>query len=200
MTVTLTRHPLGLTWVEDDPMARAAHAVTAAGSVWLIDPFEDEAALGAAAELGRVAGVIQLLDRHNRDCGAIAQRLEVPRLTVPASVPGSPFAVIPVISRRWWREIALWFEQELTLIVAEAVGTAEAFAVGRRLGVHPLLRLVPPRAALGPTDPERLLVGHGPPLQSGAGGALAEALAASREDIPRLLAMVPGLIRHRPRD
>ena len=144
--------------------------------------------------------MIQLLDRHNRNCGKIAQRLEVPLLALPASVPGSPFAAIPVVSRRWWREVALWWEEQRTLIVAEAVGTAEAFAVGRRLGVHPLLRLTPPRAALGSTAPDRLLVGHGGPLLEGAGGALQEALAASREDIPRLLGMLPALLRRRPED
>jgi hypothetical protein len=152
-------------------------------------------ALAAAAELGRPAGVVQLLDRHNRDCSSIAQRLEVPRWRVPASVPDSPFDVIPVVMQRWWHEVALWWEQERALVVAEAVGTAPVFAIGRRVGVHPMLRLTPPTNALSSRQPERLLVGHGEPVESGAASALSEALSAARGDIPRLVIKLPSLLR-----
>lgn len=176
-------------------MRRSAHALRGDGRVWLVDPFEDDAALGAAGELGTPAAVIQLLDRHNRDCVQIAQRLEVPLLRLPASIPDSPFEVVPVIRQRWWREAALWWEQERTLVVAEAVGTAPVFTLGRRLGVHPLLRLTPPRGALERYRPERLLVGHGEPLPSGASPALQDALAAARSDLPQLLIRLPALVR-----
>jgi hypothetical protein len=150
MSTSIQRHALGLTWVETGGMRRAAHAVRADGRVWLIDPFEDGVALSAAAELGQAAGVIQLLDRHNRDCDEIAQRLEVPRLRVPTELPNSPFAVVSVISRPWWREVALWWEQERALIVAEAVGTAPAFALGRRVGAYrPLAGAAAGRPRLG---------------------------------------------------
>lgn len=195
MTDSIQRHPLGLTWVETDGSRRAAHALRADGRVWFVDPFEDEVALSAAAELGRPAAVIQLLDRHDRDCAKIAQRLEIPRLRLPAAVADSPFTVVPVVSRRWWREVALWWEQERALVVAEAVGTAPAFALGRRLGVHPLLRLTPPRSALAGRFPDRLLVGHGPALESGAQSALSEALSSARSDIPQLLLKLPALVR-----
>ncbi len=195
MTSSIQRHCAGLTWVESSAMGRAAHALHERGRVWLIDPFTDEVALSAAAELGRPAGVIQLLDRHDRDCAEIARQLEVPRLRTPAAVPDSPFAVVPVVSQRWWREVALWWAAERTLVVAEAVGTAPAFGVGRRVGVHPLLRLTPPRAALGSRSPERLLVGHGPAIESSAAPALSEALSASRSDIPHLVLKLPSLIR-----
>ena len=72
MSATLHRHTAGLTWTESGAMARSAHALVSQGGVWLIDPFDDLSALTAAAELGEPAGVIQLLDRHNRDCEAIA--------------------------------------------------------------------------------------------------------------------------------
>jgi hypothetical protein len=195
MSNSIQRHALGLTWVETGGMRRAAHAVRADGRVWLIDPFEDDVALATAAELGQPTAVIQLLDRHNRDCAAIAQRLEIPLLRVPTVIDESPFDVIPVVLRRWWQEIALWWEAERTLIVAEAVGTAPAFALGRQVGVHPMLRLGPPRAALSRHAPERLLVGHGAALESGAGPALHEALAASRSDIPQLVLRLPSLLR-----
>ena len=195
MTNSVQRHPLGLTWIETSGMRRAAHALRADGRVWLIDPFEDEVALSAATELGTAAGVIQLLDRHNRDCGAIAQRLEVPLLRLPSEVGDSPFEVIPVISRPWWREVALWWEAERALVVAEAVGTVPAFALGQPVGVHPMLRLRPPRGPLTARSPERLLVGHGAALESGAAAAIRDALSGSLTDIPQLVLRLPSLVR-----
>jgi hypothetical protein len=194
MSTSIQRHALGLTWLDTDGLRRSAHALRADGRVWFVDPFEDEVALSTAAELGQPTAVIQLLDRHNRDCAEIAERLEIPLLRLPAEVADSPFTVVPVISQRWWRELALWWEQERTLVVAEAVGSAPAFALGRRLGVHPMLRLTPPRG-LASHSADRLLVGHGPTLESGADSALREALACARSDIPKLVLKLPSLIR-----
>ncbi len=194
MSATITRHALGLSWIETTGMARAAHAVLDGDRVWLIDPFDDSAAIAAATELGTPAGVIQLLDRHNRDCRTLAERLSVALHRLPAQATG-PFTPIKVIANRAWNEVALWWPERRALIVPEAVGTVEAFALGRRVGVHPMLRLVPPRRQLGGYAAEVLLVGHGAPVQSDAAGALAEALAHSRGDIPRLLLSLPKLLR-----
>jgi hypothetical protein len=193
--VTIQRHSIGLSWVEQGAMVRTAHALADDGRVWLIDPFEAEAALREAAELGEPAGVIQLLDRHNRDCERLASRLGVPLLRLPDHLPDAPFEVVPVISRWGWREVALWWEARRALVVAEAVGTAPAFALGRRAGVHPLLRLTPPRAQLERFRPAVLLVGHGPPIETGGAAALSEALSRSRGDLPRLVTSVPKLLR-----
>jgi hypothetical protein len=195
MAVTLQRHALGVTWVEQGAMARSAHGLLDDGRVWLIDPYEDVQAMAAVAELGTPAGVLQLLDRHNRDCERLAQRFDVPLLRLPVNAAGTPFQAIPVISNRAWREVALWWAERETLVVAEAVGTAPAFALGRRVGVHPVLRLTPPREQFSRLKPERLLVGHGGALESGADAALTEALARSRSDLPRLLTSIPSLIR-----
>jgi hypothetical protein len=194
MDVTLQRHALGLTWVERNAMARAAHALTDEGRVWLIDPYENAQALAAVAELGTPAGVIQLLDRHKRDCEAIAQRLGVALHRLPQDGVG-PFTPVRVISNRAWREVALWWPSETALVVAEAVGTGPAFCLGRRVGVHPMLRLLPPRAQLLRYEPERLFVGHGEAIESGAGAALREALDHARSDTPRLILSLPKLIR-----
>ena len=148
MSAVLQHHELGLTWIEQSRTVRTAHALRNGEQVWLIDPFADEQALRAAASLGRPAGVLQLLNRHNRDCQPIATQLGVPLMRVPDQVPDTPFEVIPVVSRWGWAEIALWWPDERALIVAEAIGTAPVFALGRRAGVHPMLRLTPPRSQL----------------------------------------------------
>jgi hypothetical protein len=195
MSATLQRHSAGLTWTEAGLMARTAHALRSEEGVWMIDPFDNGPALEAAAALGRPAGVLQLLDRHNRDCDPVATRLGVPLLRLPARVPDSSFQVVPVLSRPGWKEVALWWEQERALIVAEAIGTAPAFALGRRAGVHPMLRLTPPRSQLAPYRPSMLLVGHGPAIDSGAEDAVPDALAHARSDLPRLVTSLPRLLR-----
>jgi len=194
MSTSIQRHPLGLTWQETGGLQRSAHAVRADGRVWFVDPFEDDVALSTASELGQPTAVIQLLDRHGRDCAQIAERLEIPLLRLPTEVANSPFTVVPVVSRRWWQEVALWWESERALVVAEAVGTAPAFALGRRVGVHPMLRLTPPRG-LASHSADRLLVGHGPMLESGADLALREALSCARSDIPKLVLKLPSIVR-----
>jgi hypothetical protein len=199
MSTTIQHHGAGLTWYETDAMARAAHALPTEAGVWLIDPFDDSAALAAAAELGPPAGVIQLLSRHNRDCAAIATRLGVTHHKLPARLPGTPFEIASVVDRPWWQELALWWPDRQTLVVSEAIGTIPLFTLDRTAGVHPMLRMVPPRSALGRFHPERLLVGHGPALDSGGDSALHQALSASRSDLPRLALKLPGAIRGGPR-
>jgi hypothetical protein len=186
----------GLTWVVDEPIERACHALAVEGRVWLVDPVDDPGAMAAAAALGEPAGVLQLLDRHTRDCAAIATRFGVLRMVNPDALAATPFELVPVIRWPAWRETALWWPAEGVLVVPEAVGTAPAFAIGAGpVGVHPMIRLVPPRA-LRRFAPGHLLVGHGPPVHGPqAASALREGLARSRRDIPRLALKLPALIR-----
>ncbi|MCW3040062.1 MAG: hypothetical protein JWM31_1967, partial [Solirubrobacterales bacterium] len=135
-------------WTHPSPpwMQRAGHAVRADGGVWLIDPPDGDGLDAAVRELGTPAGVLQLLDRHPRDCAHIAERLGVPLHVVPlGTVPGLPFDVLPLWQLPVWREDALWLPEERVLIVAEALVAAPLFAApGERVGVHPLRRLLPP--------------------------------------------------------
>ena len=142
-------HELGLSWLADDgeKMERACHAIVTDNGVWVIDPVDVAGLDDRLAELGEPIGVIQLLDRHDRDCAAVAERLGVPHHRLPfAGVPDSPFEVIRVVDNRFWKEAALWWPDRRALVVAEAVGSAAYFRAGSEpLGVHPMLRPTPPR-------------------------------------------------------
>jgi hypothetical protein len=176
----------GFGWiVADEAMQRCSHALVVDGRVWVIDPLAWTAAEERIRSLGEPAGVVQLLDRHNRDCAAIAERLGVPHLRVPDVLP--PFEVVRVVNGPGWHERALWWPDGRVLVAADALGTADYFrARGERLAVHPLLRLLPPRR-LDRFEPEVVLVGHGEGVRVDAAAALHEALRTSRWRIPRWL-------------
>lgn len=177
--------PWAVSWtVAGEPMQRSSHALAHDGRVWLIDPVDDEEALAAAAELGEPAAVLQLLDRHPRDGERLATRLGVELLRLPDAVPGAPFALHRTVWMPGWRELHLWWPGQDVLVVAEAVGTAPYFAAGRRAGMHPFLRLLPP-GRLRHHAPRHLLCGHGAPVHEDAEAALAEALDHSLTDLPR---------------
>jgi hypothetical protein len=186
----------GFSWVAEEAMARTSHALAAEGRVWLVDPLDWPEAVERALGLGDPVAVLQLLDRHNRDCAALAARFDVPLLVAPDDVPGSPFECIPLMRRKRWTETALWWPETRTLVVAEAVGTNALFAGGSEaLGVHVLLRLTPPRA-LAAYEPEHLLVGHGEGLHGpDAAVALTRALAESRRRLPGVLVRLPFAFR-----
>ncbi len=177
--ITVThRHDWGVGWIAAEPahMRRASHALAHEGGVWLVDPVDGEGLDEAIAGLGEVRGVLQLLDRHPRDCAALAARFGAPLLRTPfARVAGAPFEAVAVMRRRGWDETALWWPEHAVLAVAESLGTAPYYrAPGEPLGVHPLLRLTPPRTAGGlrpcapPGRPRRAAGGPGRG-RSGAG-------------------------------
>lgn len=185
-TAVLHEHPLGMTWTMEEPMARSSHALNVDGRVWLVDLVDYGVAIERAQNLGEIAGVIQLLDRHNRDCEALAERFDIPLYVNAEEIPDSPFEVISVVGARRWKETALWWEERQALIVSEAIGTSKMFTGGHEAGVHIMLRLKPPRKKLGVFEPEHLLVGHGPPIHgAAAAAALQDALERSRRNLPR---------------
>jgi hypothetical protein len=189
-------HGLGLTWVVEEPLERASHALVADGRVWFVDPVADDAVLARAAALGEPAGVIRLLDRHGRDCDGLAASLGVPLYSLPDTIPDSPFEVVRVLHVPSWHEQALWWTDRRALVVAEVVGRSPHYTLGgsRRAGIHPLLRLFPP-GALRRYQPEHLLLGHGGPLHGPeATAGLQEAYARSRSDLPRMALAAPALL------
>ena len=186
----------GFSWWIEEPMTRTSHALDTGDGVWLVDPVDVPEAIDRATALGTPAGVIQLLDRHNRDCAALAARLGVPHLRLPSAVPGTPFTVIRVLDLPRWRERALWWPERGVLVVAEIVGTNGVYALGRGpAGLHPLVRALPP-GALRHLQPEHLLVGHGPGVHGPrAAAALEDAYDRARTDLPKLVLKLPGMVR-----
>lgn len=196
----------GVGWISypSERMQRASHALAVDGDVWLVDPVDADGLDDFLADFGDVAGVVVLLDRHERNAARLARRHDV-SVHVPAwmesvakglSVPTELFRteladtgyrVHRLLDTPFWKEAAL-SNSDGTLVVPEAVGTAEYYTTGdERLGVHPMLRLLPPRRLRG-LAPDRVLVGHGSGIFSRASGALEDALRESRRRAPQLYA------------
>jgi hypothetical protein len=188
--------PFGFGWRVRERFARTSHALAADGRVWLVDPVDVPRLDERVAALGAPAGVLQLLDRHNRDCAAIAARLGVPLHVVPSDLPGTPFEAIRVVRLPRWHEIALWWPERRVLVCADVLGTVGFFtAGGGRAGVHPFLRLRPPRVLLS-VEPEHLLVGHGRGVHEDATEAVHHAIRSARTGLP---AWLVGIARGRAR-
>ena len=199
----------GVGWLAypGETMERASHAVESDGQLWVIDPVDAEGVddLLAGSEVG---GVVVLLDRHKRDSAAVARRHDVP-VYVPDWMSGvesdldapvvrfsdgvGEFALETVVDNPFWQEAAL-FDGE-TLVVPEALGTVSYFcAPGERLGVHPMLRAVPP-TALADYDADRLLVGHGEGLFEDVRPAIKDAVGGSRRRmVPLYLDNLKGFV------
>ena len=198
----------GVSWIAhpDETMQRASHALELDGEVWVFDPVDADGIDELLDEFGDVAGVVVTMDRHKRDAAEIAARHDV-NVYLPEWFEGVAREVDAPIVRygdeladtgieayvmndsRLWQEVALFDPVDRTLVVPESVGTAEYFLAGdERLGVHPMRRLLPPRAELAGFDPERILVSHGAGIHTDAPRALADALQGSRRRTPRLYA------------
>jgi hypothetical protein len=190
-------HDLGLSWIMDEAMTRTSHALVDDSRVWLIDPVDTADAIDRATALGEPAGVIQLLDRHQRDNAAVAQRLGVPHHNLPTELPGAPFEPIQIMSGRFWKEVTLWWPERQALIVAEQVGTNRMYTAGASaVGVHIFLRAAFVPRKLAGYRPRHLLVGHGAGVHGDAAApALEEAIARSRRDLPLALLKMPTALR-----
>jgi hypothetical protein len=196
-------HGFGWTPAEPELEERTSHAIVAGGQVWVTDALDGNGVEERIRALGDPAAVVQLLDRHNRDCAPVAERLGVPLHVTPFDgVDGAPFEVIPVVRRKRWQEVALWFPAERILAVGDALGTADYYRAGDEpVAVHPLLRLAPPRKAFAGLEPLHVLCGHG---QGGHGegvpAAVQEALRTARRRLPRAwLSGLRAALRRRSR-
>jgi hypothetical protein len=175
----------GFGWQTAEPefLERTSHAVLGDEGVWLFDVLDVPGLDERVRALGEPAGVVQLLDRHGRDCAAVADRLGVPLYVTPRDLSFT----LRLVWIPGWHEVAAFLGSR-ALVVGDALGTASYFrAPGERLAVHPLLRLFPPRTLRG-LDPEHVLCGHGAGVHGpDAAPALAEALRTSRRRVRRWL-------------
>jgi len=193
----------GVGWIAypEEGMQRASHALATDAGVVLVDPVDADGVDELYGDLGDVAGVALLLDRHVRDASTFADRHDVP-VYAPAWMTGvaddldappeplgdlladTDYAPERVIDNGFWQETALFDAAHGTLVVPEAVGTADFFTAGdERLGVHPMLRLLPPKR-LRSFDAERVLVGHGAGVLDDGAAALRDAVDNSRKRAP----------------
>ena len=192
----IDRFERGVGWIAhpDETMRRASHAVESDGGLWILDPVDAAGLDDLLAEYDEPEGVVVLLDRHKRDAAAVANRHDV-AVYVPEWMDGVA-GDIDAPTRRFGRELAgfdvgrlvdnpLWQEATLfdgeTLVVPESLGTVEYFrAPGEDLGVHPMLRVLPPTDLRG-YNPDRLLVGHGEGVFEDVGPAIRRAVGGSRK-------------------
>ena len=203
----IDRWERGVGWIAypGEAMQRASHALVGDdGGVWVVDPVDAPGVDDLLSEFGEVAGVVVGLDRHKRDAAAVATRHDAP-VYVPQWMTGVADALDAPVERFGgdlagsgfeafrirdsgvppWQEVGLHHPEDDTLVVPEALGTASYFrAPGEALGVHPMLRPAPPRRALSRFDPERVLVGHGAGVHTGATDALRSALDDARSNLP----------------
>ena len=185
----------GVGWIAhpDETMRRASHAVESEGGLWIVDPVDADGLDGLLSEYAAPEGVVVLLDRHRRDAATVANRhdvaVHVPKwmdgvasdIDAPTRRFGSDLAGFQVgrlIDNPLWQEATL-FDGE-TLVVPEALGTVAYFrAPNEDLGVHPMLRVLPP-TELRSYDPDRLLVGHGEGIFEDAGPTIRRAIDGGR--------------------
>ena len=175
----------GFGWIEERGLRRTSHALLVDGRVWLTDPIDGAGLEERVRALGPPGGVLQLLDRHRRDCALWAARLGVELRHAWEGVGDAPFETLPIRQNRRWHEVALFEPASATLVCADALGTISFFRAGdERIGLHPLLRFAPPRSLLE-VEPKRVLVGHGAGLHADAAAAVREAVVTARRRLPR---------------
>ena len=212
----IDRFESGVGWLAypGERMERASHALTTDEGVWLVDPVDAEGLDDLLAEEGEVVGVVILLDRHTRDAAAIATRHDV-SVYIPSWMAGVADDIdapverfsgelggtgyrLRMVATPLWQEALLYHEEDGTLVVAEALGTSAYMRTdSERVGVHPMLRLMPPRQSFRDLSPDRILVGHGAGVHEHASAALSSALSGSRRRTPALYAKAAGMFLRR---
>ena len=145
----------------DAPMHRTSHALAVDGRVWLIDPIEGEGVderIRGARRAGRRDPAARPAHRDVRGLRGAARR---PAARRAGALPETPFEFLPVLRGPLVGEVALWWPERRILLCADALGTLPFFRAGDEpAGLHPFLRLWPPRSLRG-LGAEHLLVGHG---------------------------------------
>jgi len=181
---------------------RASHALKTTDGVWLIDPLEMPGLTERVDELGSVAGVLVLSCWHARDAGPLARQYDVAvhipewmnRVESQVAAPIERYTFAPGTEAEFqtiacrpfpgWQEVFLYHEPSATLVVPDSIGTTDYNRINQeRAGIELFRRLQPPNELRG-VEPERLLVGHGPPIDENATAALDQALSSGKHSFP----------------
>ena len=114
----------GVGWIAHpgESMRRASHALRVGDETWIVDPVDADGVDGLVSELGEVAGVVVLLDRHARDAAAIARRhgvsvylpawidreFDAPVERFEGELAGTGYRPLRVVDLPLWSEAALF--------------------------------------------------------------------------------------------
>lgn len=186
----------GFSWIPhpDESRQKASHALLTDAGVWIVEPVDADGLDERITDLGDVAGVLVLYDRHTRDAVDVARRHDV-AVHVPAwmnlvrekldtavesvsgGLPGTNYTIHRLVDTDEWQEAVLIDETTNTMIVPEAIGTRPSVLKDDNvLGVH--YRLDDPPERLLDWQPDRILVGHGTGIHNEATTELRAALDA----------------------
>lgn len=195
----------GLSWIAHpaETGQRGSHAIRTDGGVWLVDPLAAPGIDERLDSLGDVCGVAVCSSYHARDAGEFARRHDVsvhipdwmPRIEARVEAPIERYTdtfddavrCLPCRPLPGWNELFSYHESSGTLLVPDSLGTADPFLVGdQRLGLELFRRLQPPHR-LADLEPDRILVGHGPPITDSAPETLRTVLDGARWSFPKAL-------------
>lgn len=190
----------GVGWIAypDEGMQRASHALATDAGTLLVDPVDADGVEELYADRGEVGGVAILLDRHVRDAEVFADRHDVPVyapswMNVDKKLDGSADPIEEFLADTDYDcidlDVSVWDEAILTdgetLVVPEALGTVGYFCAGDEpIGVHPMLRLFPPRS-LREYDTRRVRVGHGAGVAAETTMLIRDAVDNARRRLPK---------------
>ncbi|MFC7073768.1 hypothetical protein ACFQJ7_07790 [Halovenus rubra] len=195
-----------VSWISypDEDGKRASHAIRTDEGVWILDPLDAPNVDDLVADLGDVAGVAVLSCYHARDADTVARRHDVPvhvpewmgRIAERLDTPVKRYTLAPGGSETGfhtflcrpfpgWQEVFLYHDPTETLVIPDSLGTCDQNRIrDERLGLVTLCRLRPPKQLRG-LNPNRILVGHGEPIDKDAATALDTALDAGPLSFPK---------------
>ena len=184
----------GFGWIDDGgPVRRTSHALVSEGRRLARSTRSPGRTPSSAPRARRGRGVLQLLDRHGRDSRRLADDSAAHHVP-DRRIAGAPFEFLPVAHRCLARGRALVAGAARARLRRRGRHAQLLPRAGRRLGVHPLLRLRPPRS-LRRVYPRHVLTGHGEGVHEDATQALHAALQTARRPSPG--GLVDGLAARR---
>ena len=177
-------------------MQRTSHALAADGRVWLFDVVDDPELDARVRELGEPAGVVQLLDRHNRDCAAVASGSACRTTSCRGSCRSRRSSCARSCATAGGARSRSGGRSGASCSSRTRSARSRSSAPARSPPASTPSSASGRRARSAGLEPEHLLVGHGEGIHHHP-AALESALRTARRRIPRWLAGLPAC-RARP--